>query len=70
MRSFVAIRENDSHLNHEIGQSSSRASAPYRKPSPEQRRKWEAMTGAPIPLAPVDAPKDGPADNPKARKKR
>jgi hypothetical protein len=70
MRSFGAIRESDCHLNHGIGHSNSRASAPYRKLTPEQRRKWEAMTGAPFQLAPVDAPTDGPADNPKARKKR
>jgi hypothetical protein len=38
--------------------------------TPEQRRRWEAMTGAPFRLEPVDAPKRGPADNPKARKER
>jgi hypothetical protein len=29
--------------------------------TPEQQRRWEAMTGAPFQLEPVDAPKDGPA---------
>jgi RNA polymerase sigma factor (sigma-70 family) len=36
--------------------------------TPEQRRKWEAMTGAPFQLEPVDAPKDRPADDPKLKK--
>jgi RNA polymerase sigma factor (sigma-70 family) len=30
--------------------------------APEQRRRWEAMIGAPFQLEPVDAPKNRPAD--------
>jgi hypothetical protein len=32
--------------------------------TPEQRRRWEGMTGAPFQLEPVVAPKGGPADAP------